>query len=57
MAYSGFWRVGSREDKPGKTEITYWVRRGNGYTGEEEVLFGLTRTGETWEVESFSAIY
>ena len=51
------WRVGSREDKAGKTEIMYWLRRGNGYTGEEEVLVGLTRTGNTWELESFSAIY
>jgi hypothetical protein len=51
------WRVGNRQDKAGKTDIVYWVRRGNGYTGEEEVLFELTRTGESWEVESFSAIY
>jgi len=51
------WRVGNREDKAGKTDIMYWVRRGNGYTGEEEVLFELTRTGASWEVESFSAVY
>ena len=51
------WRVGSREDKAGKTEIMYWVRRGNGYMGEEEVFFGLTRSGNAWDVESFSAIY
>jgi len=51
------WRVGNREDEEGKTYIMYWVRRGNGYMGEEEVLFGLTRTADDWEVKSFSAIY
>jgi hypothetical protein len=47
----------ARDDKAGKTDIMYWVKRGSGYKGEEEVLFELTRKGDSWEMESFSAIY
>jgi len=54
------WRVGNREDISDKSEIMYWVKRGNGYaTGgyEEEVHFTVVRSGGSWELESFRAIY
>lgn len=54
------WRVGSREDGTERSELMYWVTRGNGYfkdSYEEEVRFTVVRAGGTWEVKSFSAIY
>jgi hypothetical protein len=51
------WRIGDREDAADKTELMYWVTRGNGYVGEEEVCFEVVRTGDSWEVKTFSAIY
>lgn len=54
------WRVGNREDKTDKTEIMYWVKRGNGYFREgyeEEVMFEVGWTEGSWKVKSFSAIY
>lgn len=54
------WRVGNREDVSDKSEIMYWVTRGNGYSKsgyEEAVYFRLLRSGLGWEVKSFSAIY
>jgi hypothetical protein len=54
------WRVGNREDISDKSEIMYWVKRGNGYATvgyEEEVHFTVVRTGGSWELGSFRAIY
>lgn len=55
------WRVGNREDVSDKSEIMYWVTRGNGYEPkagyEDSVYFRLLRSGGSWEVKSFSAIY
>jgi hypothetical protein len=54
------WRVGGREDAADKSELMYWVKRGNGYSKggyEEEVRFTIVRSGGSWEVESFGAIY
>ena len=54
------WRVGNREDASDKSEIMYWVTRGNGYSNsgyEDAVYFRLLRSGDSWELKSFSAIY
>lgn len=54
------WRVGNREDATDKSELMYWVMRGNGYSKdgyEEEVRFTVVRSGRSWEVESYGAIY
>lgn len=54
------WRLGNRTDSAGRSEITYWVTRGNGYSsryGEEEVHVTMIRSGDAWELQSFSAIY
>ena len=57
------WRVGNREDISDKSEIMYWVKRGNGYSKaghEEEVHFTVVRSGGNccnWDVKSFSAVY
>jgi hypothetical protein len=54
------WRVGNREDDADKSELMYWVKRGNGYSKggyEEEVRFTIARSGSSWEVKSFGAVY
>lgn len=54
------WRVGDREDAADKSELMYWVKRGNGYSKnvcEEEVRFTIVRSGGSWVVGSFGAIY
>ena len=54
------WRVGNREDNGDRSELRYWVTRGNGYSKdgyEDEVRFALVRSRDKWEVTSFSAIY
>lgn len=53
------WRVGNRTDSEGKSEIVYWVTRGNGYSryGEEIVHFTIIRSGDRWVLRSFSAVY
>ena len=54
------WRVGDRKDAANKSELMYWVKRGNGYSKdgyEEAVYFTVVRSGGGWEIESFAAIY
>lgn len=54
------WRIGNRTDSDGRSEIGYWVTRGNGYShryGEEEVQVWLIRSGDGWQLQSFSAVY
>jgi hypothetical protein len=46
------WRVGAHQDIGSCIMLTYCVSRGGGYPGEEEVSFGLTRTGQHWVVSS-----
>src|SRR5215510_9701030 len=54
------WRIGERRDRPGATELMYWVTRGGGYSKddiEEEVRFWIKHPGSGWSVNSYSAIY
>src|SRR5262245_51130362 len=54
------WRIGARHDRPGETELMYWVTRGGGYSKdgiEEEVRFWIKHSGSGWSVNSYSAIY
>ena len=51
------WRIGDRKDTAEKVEIMYWVKRDNGYSGEEAVFFDVIRSGENWKVKTYSAIY
>ena len=54
------WRIGNRADSAGRSEITYHVTRGNGYSryaDEEEVHVLIIRSGDGWELQSFSAVY
>ena len=53
------WRIGDRTDSAGRSEIEYFVKRGNGYSryGEEEVHVTIIRSGDRWELQSFSAVY
>ena len=51
------WRVGTRNDKPDGTELMYWVERGGGYGGEEEVHFAIVGKGDEAKVIAFSAVY
>lgn len=52
------WRVSQRQDTANHTELRYWVRRGKGYPGEEEVDFTIQRSrhGDA-RVLTFSALY
>jgi hypothetical protein len=54
------WRVGNRTDTSGRSDILYWVKRGNGYSRdgyEEEVHFTIVNSDDGWQLESFSAVY
>jgi hypothetical protein len=54
------WRIGERRDRPGATELMYWVTRGGGYSKddiEEEVRFWIKHSGASWSLNSYSAIY
>lgn len=54
------WRVGDRTDSAGRSELTYWVKRGNGYSAngyEEIVHFTIVRSVSGWKLQSFSAVY
>jgi hypothetical protein len=54
------WRVGERKDTTEKTELMYWVKRGNGYSKdgmEEEVRFFMERSEGKWVVRHYGAIY
>jgi hypothetical protein len=54
------WRIGERRDRPGETELMFWVTRGGGYSkdfGEEEVLLWLKQSSSGWSLNSYSAIY
>lgn len=51
------WRVGTREAKPDGTELMYWVERGGGYGGEEEVHFAIVGKGDEAKMIAFSAVY
>jgi len=54
------WRIGQRHDRPGETELMYWVLRGGGYSKdgyEEEVRFWIKQSGSGWSLNTYSAIY
>lgn len=54
------WRVGNRTDAAARSDIIYWVKRGNGYSKdgyEEEVHFTIANVDNKWELRSFSAVY
>jgi hypothetical protein len=51
------WRIGRRADKADETEMMYWVTRGGGYSGEEEVHFRIKKSADAWSLKSYSAIY
>ena|SRR6266508_5257460 len=54
------WRIGDRRDRPGETELMFWVTRGGGYYKdgyEEEVLLWLKQSSSGWSLNSYSAIY
>ena len=51
------WRIGDRIDQRDKTEIQYWVTRGNGYNSVEEVTFDLVQSSGKWELKTYRAIY
>lgn len=50
------WRIGDRVDEANLTRISYWVRRGSGYPGEEEASFEFSRV-PSWKLVSYNAIY
>lgn len=51
------WQVGSFNYQNGKYEIRYWVSRGNGYLGKEEVSFWIEQTSDGLKLKTYSAIY
>ena len=54
------WRIGNRRDSAGRSDILYWVKRGNGYSQnghEEEVHVTMIRSATGWQLQSFSAVY
>lgn len=55
------WRIGRRHDTLNSSELMYWVKRGNGYSGsrhyEEEVQFRIERSRGQTRVVGFSALY
>src|SRR5262245_62087081 len=54
------WRIGKRQDRPGETELMFWVRRGGGYSKdgiEESVLLWIKQSGSGWSLNIYSAIY
>jgi hypothetical protein len=54
------WRIGERLDRPGETELMFWVTRGGGYSkdyGEEEVRLWIKQSGSGWSLNSYNAIY
>src|SRR5262245_2145673 len=53
------WRIGERQDRPGETELMFWVIRGGDYSkyGEEEVRLWIKQSGSGWSLNSYNAIY
>ena len=54
------WRLGDRRDDQNGSQLTYWVKRGNGYHTkgyEAEVHFTVVQVGANWQLRSFSAVY
>lgn len=55
------WRIGRRHDTSDASDLMYWVKRGNGYSGpryyEEEVQFRVARSPGQARVVAFGAIY
>ena len=54
------WRIGERRDRPGETELMFWVIRGRGYSKdgyEEEVRLWIKQSGSGWSLNSYNAIY
>jgi hypothetical protein len=54
------WRIGERQDRPGETELMFWVIRGGGYSKngeEEEVRLWIKQSGRGWSLNSYNAIY
>jgi hypothetical protein len=50
------WHIGGRTDTDGYCRLRYWVRRANGYSGEEEVYMDLFWKGK-WILQCYNAIY
>jgi hypothetical protein len=46
-------------DRPGETELMFWVTRGGDYSkyGEEEVRLWIKQSGSGWILNSYNAIY
>jgi hypothetical protein len=54
------WRIGERRERPGETELMFWVTRGRGYSKdgyEEEVRLWIRQSGSGWSLNSYNAIY
>jgi hypothetical protein len=54
------WRIGGRRDRPGETELMFWVTRGGGYSKdgiEEDARFWIKQSGNGWSLKTYSAIY
>lgn len=54
------WRIGGRRDRPGETELMFWVTRGGGYSKdgyEENILLWIKQSGNGWSLKTYSAIY
>ena len=53
------WRIARRHDTKQGSQITYWVKRGNGYLpgGEAEVFFNVDGFGKRAHVVAFDALY
>ena len=54
------WWIGKRQDRPGETELMYWVTRGGGYSKdgiEESVHLWIKQSGSDWRLNIYGAIY
>jgi hypothetical protein len=55
------WRIGRRHDTSNASDLMYWVKRGNGYSGwrdyEEEVRFRIVGSRSETRVVAFRALY
>jgi hypothetical protein len=54
------WRIGDRRDRPGETELLFWVRRGGGYSkdGDEvSVFLWIKQSASGWSLNLYNAGY